>query len=130
MVRATCHERACYWRLMVFSSTCGPHSFRARMRSLATRCVAQLALLIQGARASRAAAALRVRLSSLAHLASRQGGPCVQWLDAGHGDCPVCKAGVSRDNVTPIYGRGGAPSDPRCVRGCGVGDTAEWLRRG
>ena len=39
---------------------------------------------------------------------------CAQWLDAGHGECPVCKAGVTRENVTPIYGRGGAASDPRC----------------
>lgn len=28
------------------------------------------------------------------------------WLERGALDCPVCKAGLSRENVIPIYGRG------------------------
>ena len=27
--------------------------------------------------------------------------------------CPVCKAGVTKDNVIPLYGRGTEPIDPR-----------------
>ena len=29
-----------------------------------------------------------------------------QWLESGHNECPVCKAGVAQDNVIPLYGRG------------------------
>ena len=28
------------------------------------------------------------------------------WLQRGALDCPVCKAGVTRDSVIPLYGRG------------------------
>ncbi|KAH7648822.1 hypothetical protein FG379_002292 [Cryptosporidium bovis] len=35
------------------------------------------------------------------------------WLDRGYGDCPVCKAGVTQENVIPLYGRGSDSSDPR-----------------
>ncbi|KAF4666116.1 hypothetical protein FOL47_004275, partial [Perkinsus chesapeaki] len=38
-----------------------------------------------------------------------------QWLDRS-GECPVCKAGVTRENVIPLYGRGDSehhPVDPR-----------------
>lgn len=39
--------------------------------------------------------------------------PCLyRWLRNGHNVCPVCKAGVSRENVIPLYGRG---SDARFV---------------
>jgi Zinc finger, C3HC4 type (RING finger) len=36
-----------------------------------------------------------------------------RWLNSNHTECPVCKAGVSRDNVIPLYGRGQDPVDPR-----------------
>ncbi|XP_075437574.1 E3 ubiquitin-protein ligase RNF5 [Ascaphus truei] len=43
--------------------------------------------------------------------------PCLhQWLDTRpeRQECPVCKAGISRENVIPIYGRGGSnQQDPR-----------------
>ena len=30
--------------------------------------------------------------------------PCIyRWISAGHGGCPVCKAGVSQDNLIPIF---------------------------
>jgi hypothetical protein len=33
--------------------------------------------------------------------------PCLyEWMARGNPTCPVCKAGVTRDNVVPIYGRG------------------------
>jgi hypothetical protein len=35
-----------------------------------------------------------------------------QWLNTGHTTCPVCKAGVSRENVIPLYIRGSS-EDPR-----------------
>ncbi len=41
--------------------------------------------------------------------------PCLyRWLNTRHGNssCPICKAGVSQDNVIPIFIRGSA-SDPR-----------------
>jgi len=42
--------------------------------------------------------------------------PCLhKWFEV-RGDgavCPVCKAGISRDNVIPVYGRGGSREDPR-----------------
>ena len=28
----------------------------------------------------------------------------------------MCKAGVTKENVIPLYGRGTEPVDPRCVR--------------
>lgn len=43
--------------------------------------------------------------------------PCLhQWLETRphHQICPVCKAGISRDKVVPLYGRGNSdPKDPR-----------------
>lgn len=39
-----------------------------------------------------------------------------QWLDTrpNRQECPVCKAGISRDKVVPLYGRGNAnQQDPR-----------------
>lgn len=42
--------------------------------------------------------------------------PCLhQWLDTrpNRQICPVCKAGISRDKVIPLYGRGGDNKDPR-----------------
>ena len=34
--------------------------------------------------------------------------PCLyRWLHSGHNVCPVCKAGVTRESVIPLYGRGG-----------------------
>ncbi|KAG5191998.1 hypothetical protein JKP88DRAFT_284769 [Tribonema minus] len=40
--------------------------------------------------------------------------PCLyRWLNTNHTECPVCKAGVSCDNVIPLYGRGQDPVDPR-----------------
>ena len=39
--------------------------------------------------------------------------PCLyRWLASGHTSCPVCKAGVTREAVIPLYGRGNAG----CVR--------------
>lgn len=32
-----------------------------------------------------------------------------------HAECPVCKAGISDDNVIPVYGRGADAVDPRSV---------------
>lgn len=42
--------------------------------------------------------------------------PCLyRWLQVQSHcrTCPVCKAGVDRDKVVPIYGRGGSSEDPR-----------------
>lgn len=42
--------------------------------------------------------------------------PCLyQWLETKpqRQVCPVCKALISRDKVTPIYGRGSSRRDPR-----------------
>uniref|UniRef100_A0A7S2V596 RING-type E3 ubiquitin transferase n=1 Tax=Fibrocapsa japonica TaxID=94617 RepID=A0A7S2V596_9STRA len=36
-----------------------------------------------------------------------------RWLNVNRTDCPVCKAGVSQDNVIPIYTRGAEEQDPR-----------------
>lgn len=39
--------------------------------------------------------------------------PCLyQWLRS-HSECPVCKAGVSEQNVIPVYARGAETADPR-----------------
>ena len=37
-----------------------------------------------------------------------------QWLQKKE-DCPVCKAGVNKDNVIPVYGKGRPQSDPRFI---------------
>lgn len=47
--------------------------------------------------------------------------PCLhRWLEIGNGQlrsegslCPVCKAGISKENIIPVYGRGGSREDPR-----------------
>jgi len=40
--------------------------------------------------------------------------PCLyRWLHSNHPDCPVCKAGVTPENVIPLYGRGMEEVDPR-----------------
>jgi len=43
--------------------------------------------------------------------------PCLhQWLETRpqRQECPVCKAGISKDNVVPLYGRGNTDrADPR-----------------
>ena len=40
-----------------------------------------------------------------------------QWLSSqSQNTCPVCKAGVTKENVIPLYGRGTEAVDPRCVR--------------
>lgn len=31
-------------------------------------------------------------------------------------ECPVCKAGISVENVIPVYGRGAESADPRYVQ--------------
>ncbi|KAG6973736.1 hypothetical protein JG687_00000720 [Phytophthora cactorum] len=39
--------------------------------------------------------------------------PCLyQWMQS-HSECPVCKAGVSEQNVIPVYSRGADAADPR-----------------
>ena len=47
--------------------------------------------------------------------------PCLhQWLETrpNRPMCPVCKAGISKDKVIPLYGRGNAnQQDPRFVLG-------------
>ncbi|KAH0505833.1 E3 ubiquitin-protein ligase RNF5 [Microtus ochrogaster] len=42
--------------------------------------------------------------------------PATLWLETrpDRQECPVCKAGISRENVVPLYGRGSQkPQDPR-----------------
>lgn len=36
-----------------------------------------------------------------------------RWMETGHDECPVCKAGVAKENVIPLYGRGRKQKDPR-----------------
>ena len=49
--------------------------------------------------------------------------PCLfRWLNAHHRDCPVCKSGVSRENVIPIFIEGNK-EDPRKKIGAAGGDT-------
>jgi len=39
--------------------------------------------------------------------------PCLyRWLNTNHNVCPVCKAGVTKDNIIPLFIRG-AEEDPR-----------------
>lgn len=48
-----------------------------------------------------------------------------RWLSTNH-TCPVCKAGVTKENVIPLYGRGSEQVDPRTktrrARGGGGGE--------
>ncbi|EEY64640.1 uncharacterized protein PITG_16065 [Phytophthora infestans T30-4] len=48
-----------------------------------------------------------------------------------HSECPVCKAGVSEQNVIPVYARGADAADPRGIphRPRGQRPDAEQLRR-
>jgi E3 ubiquitin-protein ligase RNF5 len=39
--------------------------------------------------------------------------PCLYLWMRQHAECPVCKAGISDDNVIPVYGRGVDAVDPR-----------------
>ncbi|CAM9338374.1 unnamed protein product, partial [Choristocarpus tenellus] len=40
--------------------------------------------------------------------------PCLyRWLNTNQTECPVCKAGVSANNIIPLYGRGADNIDPR-----------------
>eukprot|EP00474_Spongospora_subterranea_P000471 CRZ00929.1 hypothetical protein [Spongospora subterranea] len=41
--------------------------------------------------------------------------PCIhQWLESNQTSCPVCRAGISRDNLIPFFGRGSVSTeDPR-----------------
>lgn len=55
--------------------------------------------------------------------------PRPQWMETGHNECPVCKAGVAQDNVIPLYGRGRTKKDPRCVRAPVLGCAASAQRR-
>ena len=44
--------------------------------------------------------------------------PCIhQWLEtrAQNPTCPVCKSGISREKLVPIYGRNSPQTDPRFV---------------
>lgn len=36
-----------------------------------------------------------------------------EWISRGQDECPTCKAGVTKENVIPIYGRGATGVDPR-----------------
>lgn len=39
--------------------------------------------------------------------------PCLyRWLNTGHSTCPMCKAGISEENVIPLFTRG-SEQDPR-----------------
>ena len=49
--------------------------------------------------------------------------PCLfRWLNAHHRDCPVCKSGVSRENVIPIFIEG-SKDDPRMKVSAAGGNT-------
>lgn len=56
----------------------------------------------------------------------------VQWLETrpSRPQCPVCKAGISRDKVIPLYGRGSSSQeDPRCAlypAYCACGCVMVW----
>ncbi|XP_077806169.1 E3 ubiquitin-protein ligase RNF185 isoform X4 [Macaca mulatta] len=57
------------------------------------------------------------RMPSSACVATSSGQyPCSSWLETrpNRQVCPVCKAGISRDKVIPLYGRGSTgQQDPR-----------------
>ncbi|EGZ20378.1 hypothetical protein PHYSODRAFT_488893 [Phytophthora sojae] len=48
-----------------------------------------------------------------------------------HSECPVCKAGISEENVIPVYARGAEAVDPRGIphRPRGQRPDAEQLRQ-
>ncbi|AFZ81731.1 zinc finger, C3HC4 type RING finger domain-containing protein [Theileria equi strain WA] len=35
------------------------------------------------------------------------------WINRNNNQCPICQAGISRENVIPLYGHGQEASDPR-----------------
>ncbi|EZG66564.1 putative ring-finger E3 ubiquitin ligase [Gregarina niphandrodes] len=37
------------------------------------------------------------------------------WLEKGVAECPVCKAGVTKESVIPVYGQGSSCEDRRDV---------------
>ncbi|XP_953516.1 uncharacterized protein TA11060 [Theileria annulata] len=37
----------------------------------------------------------------------------LSWMNRRNYQCPICQAGISRDNVIPLYGHGQNQSDPR-----------------
>ncbi|CAK4853738.1 unnamed protein product [Aphanomyces euteiches] len=39
--------------------------------------------------------------------------PCLYRWILNHNQCPVCKAGVTQENIIPVYGRGSKSIDPR-----------------
>lgn len=40
--------------------------------------------------------------------------PCIfRWIRTQHTTCPVCKSGITQENLIPIYIRGGSEHDPR-----------------
>lgn len=49
--------------------------------------------------------------------------PCLfRWLNTNHTTCPVCKAGVTQENVIPIFIRGDGPmEDPRMKTAAAAG---------
>eukprot|EP01038_Epipyxis_sp_PR26KG_P015001 gene15001-20180_t len=46
-----------------------------------------------------------------------------RWLNTNHTTCPVCKAGVTQDNVIPIFIRGSSTEDPRKTSKTTVNDV-------
>lgn len=51
-----------------------------------------------------------------------------RWLNTHHNTCPVCKAGISRDNVIPIFIEGNE-QDPRYKSAGGSGERGEIPNR-
>ena len=51
--------------------------------------------------------------------------PCLgKWLHRGHSDCPICKAGCSRQTVIPLYGKGKGTSQGHPAPSAPSGSTA------
>lgn len=51
--------------------------------------------------------------------------PCLyRWLSSGHDQCPVCKAGVTRETIVPLYGRGNDRQSAAGAAGGGGGGAA------
>nr|PVC53717.1 hypothetical protein MACL_00003585 [Theileria orientalis] len=38
----------------------------------------------------------------------------LSWMNRRNYQCPICQAGISRENVIPLYGHGQNQTDPRC----------------